>query len=561
MFCPAPKTVRLFVALLLALSLSSPVRSSAHGSLRRAAAPAGALTWYRGNTHTHTTNSDGDSSPLAVASWYKNDGYNFLFITDHNKLTDVDTLNAQLGVPGQFMVMRGEEVTDSFNGKPVHLNGLNNASNVAPQHGTAVLSTMENDLTAIRQAGGLAYIDHPNFGWAISADDLERVTSSMLFEIYNAHPLSATAGDATHPSVEAMWDTVLSSGKLLYGIAADDEHTLNNEAGAFPGRAWIMVRAASLDPAAITAAIARGDFYASTGVTLEDYQVSATSMSVAVDTSAGASWTIDFIGRNGQLLQRNTTANALYNFTGQELYVRARITNDLGQSAWTQPIFTEHLNLNDAILNGASLGHEPATARTVAPGSIAVASGLGLAQSTLQAQRQADGSFPTSLANTSVTVNGRAATVYYVSSTQVNFVVPAATESGTADVVITNADGLQMHSAIKVAPAAPGIFTVDGTGRGPAFTIDVSTLLCRHFIPNDGARRFIIYATGVSGATQIAVTLNGQPVMVEAIKPSLALPGLDQVHIALPALLSLPATATMVIKADGVESNPVTLQL
>jgi uncharacterized protein (TIGR03437 family) len=549
------------VLLLLGLTLSVTLVSTERHALSRTTTLANAPVWYRGNTHTHTTNSDGDSSPMAVASWYKDAGYNFLFITDHNKLTEIDTLNAQLGVPGQYVVMPGEEVTDIFNGKPVHVNGLNNLLPVLPQHGTNVVNTMENDLAALRQAGGLSYINHPNFGWALTADDLKNVAGSMLFEVYNAHPLVNESGDATHPSVEAMWDTVLSRGHLLYGIAADDEHTLNKGAGAYPGRAWIMVRAASLDAAAITQAIERGDFYASTGVTLQDYQVSATSMSVAVDNSAGATTTIDFIGRNGQLLQRNTTLTAVYNFTGQQMYVRAKLTNDLGQSAWTQPVFTERLNHNDAILNGASLGHEPANARALAPGSIAIASGLGLAQSTLQAQRQPDGSFPTSLANTSVTVNGRAAAVHYVSSTQVNFVVPAETEPGTADVVVTNADGLQMHSAIKVTTAAPGIFTIDGTGRGNAFTLDVSTLLCRHFVPDDGARRFIIYATGVSGATQVAVTLNGQPVVVEAIKPSLALPGLDQVRIAIPALISLPATATMVIKADGVESNPAMLQL
>jgi predicted metal-dependent phosphoesterase TrpH len=111
--------------------------------------------WYRGNTHTHTNNSDGDSTPLAVATTYRDLGYNFVVITDHNKLTDVDTLNAQLQVPGQFLVIKGEEVTDSFGGKPVHLNGINNASSVNPQHGTDVLSTMENNLNAIRQSGGL----------------------------------------------------------------------------------------------------------------------------------------------------------------------------------------------------------------------------------------------------------------------------------------------------------------------------------------------------------------------------------------------------------------------
>src|SRR6185503_1505418 len=109
-------------------------------------------------------------------------------------------------------------------------------------------------------------------GYGIAVADLESMTGTALFEVHNAHPYVSNNGDATHPSVETMWDQALSSGHLLYGIASDDEHTLTNVAGALPGRAWIMVRAASLEPVAITDAIRRGDFYASTGVTLQDYQ-------------------------------------------------------------------------------------------------------------------------------------------------------------------------------------------------------------------------------------------------------------------------------------------------
>ena len=48
--------------------------------------------WYRGNTHTHTTNSDGDSKSEDVVEWYHSHGYNFLVITDHNKLIDPESI-------------------------------------------------------------------------------------------------------------------------------------------------------------------------------------------------------------------------------------------------------------------------------------------------------------------------------------------------------------------------------------------------------------------------------------------------------------------------------------
>src|SRR5262249_8131613 len=75
-------------------------------------APGAALRWYKGNTHTHTLNSDGDSTPDDVVKWYREHGYNFLVLSDHNFLTSVDGLNAVHGADDTFLVIRGEEVTD-----------------------------------------------------------------------------------------------------------------------------------------------------------------------------------------------------------------------------------------------------------------------------------------------------------------------------------------------------------------------------------------------------------------------------------------------------------------
>ena len=74
---------------------------------------AGAPRWYKGNLHTHTLNSDGDSTPEDVVRWYREHGYDFLVLTDHNFLTGVDGLNAVQGAAGKFLVVRGEEVTSS----------------------------------------------------------------------------------------------------------------------------------------------------------------------------------------------------------------------------------------------------------------------------------------------------------------------------------------------------------------------------------------------------------------------------------------------------------------
>ena len=45
------------------------------------------LNWYKGNIHTHTTESDGDDSPENVVRWFRRHGYDFLVLSDHNHLT------------------------------------------------------------------------------------------------------------------------------------------------------------------------------------------------------------------------------------------------------------------------------------------------------------------------------------------------------------------------------------------------------------------------------------------------------------------------------------------
>jgi hypothetical protein len=69
------------------------------------------LHWYKGNTHTHTINSDGDSAPDVVARWYREHDYQFLFITDHEYLTDPASLNALFGAKERFLLLPGQEIT------------------------------------------------------------------------------------------------------------------------------------------------------------------------------------------------------------------------------------------------------------------------------------------------------------------------------------------------------------------------------------------------------------------------------------------------------------------
>jgi hypothetical protein len=297
--------------------------------------------WYKGNTHTHTLNSDGDSTPDDVVRWYREHDYQFLVLTDHNFLTSVEALNALHGADDRFLVLRGEEVTDRFEDNPLHVNGLDIDTPVPPQGGNSVVDVLQRNVDAIRRANGIPHINHPNFRWAITKEELGQVRNNRLFEIFNGHPQVNNVGGGGTSGMEEAWDAILSTGTLLYGIAVDDAHTFKDPGNpdvAGPGRGWVMVRAARLDARALLEALERGEFYASNGVELDDCQATTRQVTVKIKTTSYSRYRVQFIGKNGRLLKESIEPTATYEISGDEGYVRARVLESNGRMAWCQPI-------------------------------------------------------------------------------------------------------------------------------------------------------------------------------------------------------------------------------
>lgn len=331
-------SLRILLALAFSLALTL-VGGAIPLQPRTPAAPAG--RWYKGNTHTHTLNSDGDSAPDDVVRWYREHGYQFLVLTDHNFLTSVDGLNALHGADERFLVIKGEEVTDSFEEKSLHVNGLNVDAVVLPQGGTSVLDVLQRNVDAIRQANGIPHINHPSFRWSITARELQQVRNNRLFEVFNGHPQVNNLGGGGVPGLEEAWDAILTGGTLLYGVAVDDAHTFKqpgNPDVAGPGRGWVAVRAPRLEVRAVLDALERGDFYASTGVELADYQVTSQQMTISVKATTFAKYRIQFVGKGGRVLREVTEPTATYTIRGDEGYVRARVLESNGRLAWCQPV-------------------------------------------------------------------------------------------------------------------------------------------------------------------------------------------------------------------------------
>lgn len=324
----AALTASLLLAQAPAAQFAVPAHSAAH--------------WFKGNTHTHTLNSDGDSPPEYVARWYKDHGYNFLILTDHDQITDPAELSQLQGE--DFLLIPGEEVTAQFENKAVHVNGLNVQHVVEPRKGKTLVETIQNNVDAVRAAGGIPELNHPNFLWSFGAQEISQVTGVPLLEIFNGVRTVHNYGGGGYPSMEEMWDSLLTGGMRIYGVADDDAHRFQGEFGTRqpnPGRGWVVVRADSLDAAELMQSLASGQFYASTGVELEDVVVEPHRLEVHIAAETTFRYTTTFIGSGGRELAVSVENPAVYRLQGGEGYVRAKVTDSSGAAAFVQPVFVD----------------------------------------------------------------------------------------------------------------------------------------------------------------------------------------------------------------------------
>jgi hypothetical protein len=346
-----------FVSVSLLCVISTPLVAQRYrpGEVRR----------YRGNTHTHTINSDGDGSPARVAQWYREHGYQFLVITDHEYLTNVDGLNAVEGAPGRFLVLRGQEVTQWSADRAhstAHVNAIGNTRVVYPMgdvrcigegcgrmaaRDVPLAETYRTNIANIVAAGGIAQVNHPNGNWSVQPADLYGIPDSTLLEVWNAstgaHNLGG-ADDSGHVSIstEALWDTLLTRGRVVWGVASDDSHEYFGSKGfdiAPPGKGWIMVQADTLTPETIMHALHQGRFYASTGVTLRTIAVTDASVALTIKREVDERYRTQFIGQGGRVLAEVSGLTPVYRIKPDDGYVRVVVTDSNNRRAWTQPHF------------------------------------------------------------------------------------------------------------------------------------------------------------------------------------------------------------------------------
>ena len=366
--------------LLLLVWLASP-----NGLAGQPQASAGAARRWKGNLHTHSFWSDGDDYPEMIVAWYKDHGYDFLALSDHNRmlvgekwvaaltngvaevalekylqrfgtnwverlqtnghwrvrLKTLEEFRGRFEEPGRFLRISGEEISDQWETAPIHLNATNLRQLIPPQGGSNALDVMQRNINAVldqRQKTGvpmIPHINHPNFRWALTAEDIARVQGERFLEIYNGHPITWNYGDTNHASTERIWDIVLTrrlaelGAEPIWGTAVDDSHNYHQfkYGRSNPGRGWLMVRAEQLTPAALIAALEKGDFYASSGVRLKEVISAKDRLSLQIEPDEGVTYTTQFIGtRKGY----DPTSEPVLGAEGQPVLTTRRYSKDIG---------------------------------------------------------------------------------------------------------------------------------------------------------------------------------------------------------------------------------------
>jgi hypothetical protein len=293
--------------------------------------------FQRGNIHGHSSRSDGNVPPEDVYRFYREHGYQFTSLTDHNQLTQPDEFKAQ--ERKDFVLLPGEEVTIYVGKVPVHVNGICTKRAIGNSRFEDIHTALTWAVAQVRAQDAVALINHPNFEWALKAGDLGFGREAHLVEIWSAHPYVNTEGDATRPSEEAIWDQTLTDGLGFAPAAVDDSHHYkpdDKEPTARPGRGWVYTFGGETKKKSICDALRAGRLYASNGGVFTRIKLDRGALTVWPD---GAGGTVDFVGSGGRVLdtQRpDAGASASYAAKGGEGYVRARLVRADGKKAWTR---------------------------------------------------------------------------------------------------------------------------------------------------------------------------------------------------------------------------------
>ena len=296
--------------------------------------------FFRGNLHTHSTQSDGILAPVEVCRRYQAEGYDFIALTDHfvgqfkYPITDTTAYRNE-----GFTTILGAELHTGamMNGNLWHFVAVGLPRDFTPPH-VPNLKPVEGAESAAdlaqraRDSGAFVTIVHPHWSGMTEAD-AHSITAAHAVEIYT----HGCVIDNDRGEGFVTLEYLLNEGRRLYLVAADDAHFKTPD--HFGG--WVMVRALENTPEALLGALKAGQFYASTGPDIHDIRI--TKQTVEVDCSAVATIIIQGQGSATATLhgEAMTTGSLSRHRLDGSPWLRISIIDHAGKRAWSNPFWVD----------------------------------------------------------------------------------------------------------------------------------------------------------------------------------------------------------------------------
>jgi predicted metal-dependent phosphoesterase TrpH len=289
--------------------------------------------FYRGNLHTHTTSSDGRMAVAEVVGAYAQEGYDFVAVTDHFSerygflVTDTTALRRP-----DFTTILGAELHAPAlaNGERWHIVAVGLPLDFAP---TTAEETGPALAARAAAAGAFVGLAHPAW-YGLSLDDARSIETAHAVEVYNETcTMLSDRGESWY-----VLDSLLSEGRRLTAFGSDDAHFRNELPDTFG--AWVWVRAESLEPDALMAALKAGHFYTTQGPRLHDIRIEGAEIDIHCSPAVGV-----FVAgaghKSARLHGRGITRCRfpLDQFDGS--YCRVTVIDAAGKRAWSNPIWLD----------------------------------------------------------------------------------------------------------------------------------------------------------------------------------------------------------------------------
>lgn len=286
--------------------------------------------FWRGNVHCHSTNSDGHLPPEEVCARYRNEGYDFVCLSDHFLARyDFPISDTRPYRTDTFTTILGAEVHAPATSRGVDWHILavglpaDFPATAADETGVALAQRCVD-------AGAFVAVAHPTW-YNLQLEDALSLETAHAVEVYNhTSAVHTSRGDGA-----AMWDAMLSAGRNVTGLAVDDSHFKESAFDGFGG--WVMVKAERNDPDHLLEALKTGRFYATQGPIIENVHREGDHLVVHCSPATNV-LAVGAVATSATVTGHALTRALLPLHAFGDAWCRVVVVDAAGRHAWTNPL-------------------------------------------------------------------------------------------------------------------------------------------------------------------------------------------------------------------------------